>query len=131
MERTPRLDVQDNILQITELISQGKTKKEILDYLRYELRVPPTMLSSYYHQALKNMVLTDDFMADYKKSIQQQNYDRLEKLVNDTIDGNAAEKKLAIDAIKELNHMAGAYDGNTVTVAQNKEGEQIIQIKFQ
>lgn len=132
MERhSTKLDMQDNIHQVAELISQGKTKKEVLDYLRYELGIAPTMLSTYYHQALKGLIMDDDMMGDYKKSIQQQNYDRLEQIVAETISGNTMSKKIAIDAIKELNHMAGAYEGNTVTVAQNKEGDQIIQIKFQ
>ena len=126
MERhSTKLDMQDNIHQVAELISQGKTKKEVLDYLRYELGIAPT------HQALKGLIMDDDMMGDYKKSIQQQNYDRLEQIVAETISGNTMSKRIAIDAIKELNHMAGAYEGNTVTVAQNKEGDQIIQIKFQ
>lgn len=120
----------DNIMQVADFITQGKTKSETLKYMRDELAIPYNMCSTYYHEALKTLVIEDDLMADYRKNIQQANYDRLERIVNDTIGGSVGEKKVAIQAITELNRMCGSYDGNSVTIGNNKEGEQIIRITF-
>ena len=88
--------------------------------------------NALYYDTLKGLEPQPNLLDDYKKVLIKQNLDRLEKIVNDCIGGNAGEKKVALQAIAELNKMAGLYnDGNKVMIAKNADNEEIIQIEFQ
>lgn len=128
--KVSKIEQTDHIWQVANYISQGHTKQQTLDWIVEELGISRRICSSYYHNALKQVIMDDDLLGDYKKTIQQQNYDRLEKIIDSTINGNAADKKVAIDAIKELNRMTDPGNGNSVTIGKNQGGEEVIQITF-
>jgi hypothetical protein len=116
--------------EIMELISKGKTRKEIVDYLG-SLGVKSRNCYVLYHNALKEMTPEDDYLDAEKKYLIQQNLDRLETIINSSISGNTGDKKVALQAIDTLNKMIGVYsDSNKVTIAKNNQGEEIIQIDF-
>lgn len=116
--------------EIMELISKGKTRKEIVDYLG-SLGVKNRNCYVLYHNALKEMTPEDDYLDAEKKYLIQQNLDRLETIINSSITGNTGDKKVALQAIDTLNKMIGVYsDSNKVTIAKNNQGEEIIQIDF-
>lgn len=125
-----KLEKEEAQMVIAEMLSSGATKSEVMTYIKDVVGVYPSHASEFYHNCIKKLVVDDDALADYKKTVQQQNYTRLERIVKETIDGNPGSKKVAIEAIKELNKMSGAYDdGNRVTIAQDDD-KQVIQIDF-
>lgn len=130
MAAVNKIEKANKLSQVQELISKGKTRGEIIAFCEEELGMTKRSAIDYYRDALRELIMDDDFLGDYKKAIQAQNYDRLEKIVNDTINGNAAEKKVCISAIAELNKMTGS-GGNSVTIGKNQEGEEIIHITFE
>ena len=117
--------------EIMELISKGKTRKEIVDYLG-SLGVKSRNCYVLYYNALKEMTPEEDYLDAEKKYLIQQNLDRLETIINSSITGNTGEKKVALAAIAELNKMCGMYADNKVTIAQKDkdDNEQIIEISF-
>ena len=118
-----------NQAQVAEWVSQGKTRKFILDAL-IESGVKPGQANNLYYDTLKQIVPEPDLFDNHKKVIIQQNLDRLEKIIENCIDGNSGDKKVALQAIDTLNKMIGVYNGNSVTIAKNQEGEELIQISF-
>lgn len=125
-----KFETMEGEMAVAEMIASGATRNEVMAYIRNEIGVHPSHVAEFYRNAIKSMLPEEDAMTDYKKTVQQQNFNRLEKIVSDTIDGEAGDKRVAIEAIKELNKMSGAYDDkNSVTIAQGDE-KQIIQIDF-
>ena len=118
-----------NRSQVQEWIIDGKTRKEILTALE-ENGVSPSQAKHLYYDTLKGLAPAPDFLENHKAIIIQQNLDRLEKIIQDCIDGQTGEKKVALQAIAELNKMCGVYEANKVTIAKNQEGDEMIQITF-
>lgn len=116
--------------KVMEWISQGHTRKYCMDRLQEE-GMSRSAANTLYYNSLKELLPEPDLFTNYKQNLTQQNIDRLESIVESTISGNTAEKAIAIKAIDTLNKMCGSYGENSVTVAQNKEGEQIIRITFE
>ena len=115
--------------KVMEWISKGKTRQYCITQLQEE-GMTRSAADHLYYGALKSMLPDPDLFTAYKQSLMQQNLDRLEQIVDSTISGNTGEKAIAIKAIDTMNKMAGVYGENSVTVANNKEGEQIIRITF-
>lgn len=125
-----KLQKRATLTEIVELISKGKTRKEIVDYLG-SLGIENSYCYDLYHAALKEMIPEDDYLDAEKKYLIQKNLDRLETIINCSITGNTGDKKVALQAIDALNKMIGVYsDSNKVTIAKNNQGEEIIQIDF-
>ena len=127
-------DKQDMQMAVTEVkvmewINKGKTRQFCITKLQEE-GMTKSAADTLYYGALKHMLPDPDLFTAYKQSLMQQNLDRLEQIVDSTISGNTGEKAIAIKAIDTLNKMCGVYGENSVTVANNKDGEQIIRIEF-
>lgn len=118
--------------EISDAINDGKSKSEIIAWLQQEKNMTWASAKNLYYNTLKEMVPDDAYLAAYKKSLATTNMSRLEKIVEDSLSGNTADKAIALKAIDQLNKMCGAYQDNNITIAQqNKDGEgQIIQIRF-
>ena len=71
-----------------------------------------------------------EYFEDYKKSVVQTNIDRLERIIDSSMDGNAGDKNAAIKAIDVMNKLVGAYGDNQVNIARNDKGDEVIQITF-
>lgn len=116
-------------VKVMEWISKGKTRQYCITKLQ-EDGMTKSAADTLYYGALKHMLPDPDLFSAYKQSLMQQNIDRLETIVDNTISGGTGDKAIAIKAIDTLNKMCGVYGENSVTVANNKEGEQIIKITF-
>ena len=116
-------------VKVMEWISKGKTRQYCMTQLQ-EDGMSRSAADHMYYGALKKLLPDPDLFTAYKQSLMQQNLDRLEQIVDSTISGNTGEKAIAIKAIDTLNKMTGCYGENSVTVANNKEGDQIIRITF-
>ena len=118
-----------NQAQVSEWISQGKSRQFILDALA-DSGAGPQEARKLYYTTIKDIIPSPDLFENHKQVVIQQNLDRLEGIIEKCIDGNTGDKKVALQAIAELNKMCGVYDSNKVTIAKNKEGDEVIQIAF-
>lgn len=116
-------------VKVMEWISKGKTRQYCITQLQ-EDGMTRSAADHMYYGALKKLLPDPDLFTAYKQSLMQQNIDRLETIVDNTISGGTGDKAIAIKAIDVLNKMTGCYGENSVTVANNKDGEQIIRITF-
>lgn len=131
MDRRDKLEYQGTQIQIQEWINKGKSRQYVMDRLQED---GMTVLGAQeiYYATLKEMAPDPNLFDDYKKQVIQQNLDRLEKIVESSIDGNYQEKNVALKAIDTLNKLIGAYsDSNSVTIAKDNQGQEIIRIEFQ
>lgn len=132
MSNKPRLEALTTSQDISDMINDGRSKAEIIAWLQEEKGMTWGSAKNLYYRTLKEMVPDDAYLAAYKKSLATTNMSRLEKIVEDSLSGNTADKAIALKAIDQLNKMCGAYADNNITIAQqNKDGDgQIIQIRF-
>lgn len=118
--------------EIADRVNDGQSKAQIIAWLQEERGMTWGSAKNLYYNTLKEMVPDDAYLQAYKKSLAITNVARLEKIVDDSLSGNTADKAIALKAIDQLNKICGAYADNSVTIAQqNKDGDgQIIQIRF-
>lgn len=124
-----KIESQVTTLTIQDWLSQGKSRNFIIDRLMEQGFAAVTARDLYY-AVIREYVPDASLIDDHKKMIIQQNLDRLEKIIETCIDGNTGDKKVALNAIAELNKMCGVYESNKVTIAKNQGGDEIIQISF-
>lgn len=118
------------IVQVTEWISKGKTRQYCINKLQ-EDGMSYSNANTIYYEAIKELTPDQNLFDDYKKGVIQQNLDRLETIIDSSISGNTGEKMVALKAIDQLNKLCGAYGENSVTIAKNKDNEEIIRITFE
>ena len=118
--------------EIADMVNDGKSRKEIIEYLQEEKNMTWGSAKNLYYNTLKEMVPDEAYLKAYKKSLATTNMARLEQIIDESLSGNTADKAIALKAIDQLNKMVGAYADNSITIAQqNKDGDQqIIQIDF-
>lgn len=116
--------------EISDRINDGQSKAQIIAWLQEAKNMTYGSAKNLYYNTLKEMVPDDAYLQAYKKSLATTNIARLEKIVDDSLSGNTADKAIALKAIDQLNKICGAYADNSVTIAKNKEGDEIIQIRF-
>lgn len=117
-------------MEIMDMISKGQSRTDIVQSL-VDNGLGYKNANLLYYQAMKELTPDINLLDDYKRGIMQQNLDRLEKIINSSIDGNTGDKKVALQAIAELNKMLGLSQGNNVTINKNQEGDEQIVISFQ
>ena len=88
-----KLQKRATLTEIVELISKGKTRKEIVDYLG-SLGIENSYCYDLYHAALKEMIPEDDYLDAEKKYLIQKNLDRLETIINCSITGKLLGQKV-------------------------------------
>ena len=128
MTGVERLNRRDLVSQLEELLSKGATRQEAMSFIEEHTACKRTAREQLYYQALRNLSPAN-LEDDERRYLIRKNLDRLEGIINETITGNTREKKVALAAIDSLNKMLGV-GGSNVTIAQNREGEQVIEIKF-
>ena len=131
MANTQRLQAYTTQQNISDMVNAGKTRLEIMAFLQDELGMTQNAARELYYNTLKSMAPDTAMFDAFKRGLIQQNLDRLEGVIQSCLSGNTADKAIALKAMDMMNKMAGAYNDSSVVIANNKEGEQIIQIKFQ
>lgn len=119
------------LYDIAERISKGEPREKLVKEL-VAGGMDRTKATRYYYEALKEITPEDTILDAYKKGMMQVNLNRLETIIETSLNGNYQEKQVALKAIAELNKMLGLAQTDKVTIAQqNKDGEQqIIHISF-
>lgn len=132
MSGIPRMNSLMTTQEIADRVNDGQSKAQIIAWLQEERGMTWGSAKNLYYNTLKEMVPDDAYLQAYKKSLATTNIARLEKIVDDSLSGNTADKAIALKAIDQLNKICGAYADNSVTIAQqNKDGDQqVIKITF-
>lgn len=133
MSGIPRMNSLMTTQEIADRVNDGQSKAQIIAWLQEERGMAWGSAKNLYYNTLKEMVPDDAYLQAYKKSLATTNIARLEKIVDDSLSGNTADKAIALKAIDQLNKICGAYADNSVTIAQqNKDGDgQVIKITFE
>lgn len=118
--------------EIQMMVDEGKSRDTIINWLQEEKGMTWGSAKNLYYETIKGMSDDTTMLDTYKASLVRTNLARLETIVENTMSGNTGEKMVALKAIDQINKLIGAYNGNSVTIAQqNKDGDgQIIQIRF-
>lgn len=117
--------------EIQMMVDEGKSRDTIINWLQEEKGMTWGSAKNLYYETIKGMSDDTTMLDTYKASLVRTNLARLETIVENTMSGNTGEKMVALKAIDQINKLIGAYNGNSVTIANNKEGEQIVQITFE
>ena len=133
MSGIPRMNSLMTTQEIADRVNDGQSKAQIIAWLQEERGMTWGSAKNLYYNTLKEMVPDDAYLQAYKKSLATTNIARLEKIAEDSLSGNTADKAIALKAIDQLNKICGAYADNSVTIAQqNKDGDQqVIKITFE
>lgn len=110
-----------------------EVKKKVIRDLRYGKRVPDIKswlknsigFNDYMTNAIiasVKRILSDEY-AQYKEDVAKSNVNTLLQIKDEAIDAN--DKRLALDAVRELNKMTGQYEENINLNTDN------IEIKFE
>lgn len=107
------------VMDIAERVSKGESRMGLQRWMQENWEIGDRQARAYYMAAVRYLIPDD--IDDYKKGLIQANLDRLEQIVEKTMDGN--NYTLAIQAIKELNKMLGIGEAkNKIEVAT--DGQQ-------
>lgn len=117
-------------MEIMDMISKGQSRADIVQSL-VDNGLGYKNANLLYYQAMKELTPEENLLDDYKRGMMQQNLDRLEKIINSSIEGNSQDKQVALKAIAEMNKMLGLSQGNNVTINKNNQGDEQIIISFQ
>lgn len=116
-------------MEIMDAISKGQSRADIVQSL-VDDGITYRNAQQLFYEAMKDMTPDINLLDDYKRGIMQQNLDRLEKIINSSIEGNAGDKGVALKAIAEMNRMLGLSQSDKVTINKNQEGDEQIIISF-
>ena len=112
------------VRQTAMKIADGATRKEAIEFISSRNGIKsPDYLGDIYIAALKYLRPSEDA----KEGLAIANLGRLDRIIDKNID---KAPTVAIDAIKELNKMAGITGGNVVAVKTNDDGTAEFVVKF-
>ncbi len=131
MAKSGKLSNIGTLTEVLDMLAQGKTRNTILKRLE-NTGMSTSNARTLYNNAIREFAPDTNLLDDYKRALIQQNLDRLERIIEETISGDTQEKKVALQSIDILNKMVGVYtSGNNVTINKNQEGDEQIVISFQ
>ena len=118
------------ILRVEEcakMISKGKGKNDVIDYMQTKYGYTYDHARRYYIAGC-HFLIPDD-QPEFRASLIKQNIERLEKIINDSMD--KGQYKVAREAIDSLNKTLGVVGGNSITINQDPDsGQQQIIVNF-
>lgn len=128
-EATP--DTTRKICLVAEKISAGESRQSIQKWIMDTFGVGDRQARAYYGAGMNLLIPDEKEFDDYKRGLLMANMDRLEKIIEKSIESNDAQMlRVAKDCISEINKMIGVSSSNNVTIAKNGD-EEIIQITFE
>lgn len=123
---TPTPQTVVKIMYIVKLISQGKSKIHCIDYIMDEYGVGESTAMKYYDAAVSFLVPADGSVEKEKCiALLQTKYEQLYERAYE-----AGQLKTARDILDSLAKLQGLTGGNSVKIAENAEGDRMIQITF-
>lgn len=116
--------LQQRVRQMAKWIGEGKARATCIDMLMDKEQIQRRQATKAYNDAL--MYLCPDEDDNYRKGLIQKNFDRLEKIVEESWHMNP---RVAISAISEMNKMLHVSETN-IMINKNAQGDEQVVIKF-
>ena len=115
--------VKVRVLDVVKRITEGQTRQSCLAYVTETYGVKEAQAREYWEAAIRYLLPSEED----KAILVDKNIARLEDLYKKNYERN--NFKECREVISELNKVCGVT-GNKVTIAKNKEGEELINITF-
>lgn len=113
--------------ETAKMVSKGKGRAEIIDYLQKKYDMSYETARKYFVSAC-HFLIPDD-QGEFRQSLIKQNMERLEKIINDSLEEK--QYKVAREAIAEMNKMLGVTGGQGIVINQDPaSGQQQIIVNF-
>lgn len=114
--------------EAAKLISNGKTRATVIEYLQNEYGIAYDTARKYYNDAIHYLLPDND--EEFRQNLVKVNYERLDKIIQESM--AAGNYRVAREAIDTQNKMCGIHqNGITVGVATDqKNNTQQVVIKF-
>lgn len=112
------------VMQIAERVSKGESRMGLQQWMQENWKIGDRQARAYYMAAVRYLI--PDNEDEYRKGLIQANLNRLETIVENTMNGK--NYQAAIQAIREINRVLGVEAKNTVEVAT--EGPAVFKISF-
>lgn len=113
------------VQELARMITEGGSRSEIQKYAEEKYEVQPRQARAYYAAACRYLVPDDE--EKFRKEMVHKNISRLENIAEKCLKDR--NYQCAVAAIKELNNVLNP-NKNSVTIAKNNLGEEMIQISF-
>lgn len=113
--------------EAAKMISKGKGRADVIEHLQKKYDMSYNTAQKYFISAC-HFLIPDD-QAGFKEGLIKQNIERLEKIINDSLEEK--QYKTAREAIDTLNKTLGAYgQGSSIVINKNSEGDEQIIVNF-
>lgn len=113
--------------EAAKMISKGKGRADVIEHLQKKYDMSYATAQNYFVSAC-HFLIPDD-QAGFKEGLIKQNIERLEKIINDSLEDK--QYKTAREAIDTLNKTLGAYgQGSSIVINKNSEGDEQIIVNF-
>ena len=109
---------------LADMLSTGASRQTIVQFCCDNFGIGQRQAYDYYNAALRYMMPAEE--DEFRKALLMTNINRLEKIIEDALTDK--QRMVAIAAIKEMNNVLSPK--NSVTIARNDKGEEIINITF-
>lgn len=114
------------IREIAKKIVAGQTRLNLLDWIEETWEVGESTAEKYYNAAIAYLTPVDE--ENFKEKLSAKLSARYEQLYKDAYE--ARQYKVAREILDSLSKLYGVSGGNKVTIAENNEGDKVIQVTF-
>lgn len=111
--------------EAAKMISDGVGRQEVIEHIAKKYNLSYNTAQNYFVSACHYLIPDDD---DFKTGLIKQNFERLEKIVNDSL--KEGDRKMAKDAIAEMNKMLGLGTNSVKITNDPKNNTNEITISF-
>lgn len=111
--------------EAAKMISDGVGRGEVIEHLKTKYNMTYNTAQKYFVSACHYLIPDND---EFKAGLIKQNFERLEKIVNDSL--KEGDKKMAKDAIAEMNKMLGLGTNSVKITNDPKNNTNEITINF-
>jgi len=113
--------------EAAKMISKGKGRADVIEHLQKTYDLSYSSAQKYFISAC-HFLIPDD-QAGFKEGLIKQNIERLEKIIDKSIEDK--QYRVAREAIDTLNKTLGAYgQGSSIVINKNNEGDEQIIVNF-
>lgn len=123
----PSQAVVERVRHAADMLASGKSDRTVRKWFIQEYGLKDCTVDEYMSAVYR--YLTPANWDEEKERVVSKNIKTLEKIVEKCMDKE--NYKTAREAIDSLNKMFGISGNNSITIAKNKEGEEIINISFE
>lgn len=117
----------DRVRYVADMLASGKSNAKCRKYIKEEYGVKDDRTIDSYMTAAYRFITPQNWDEE-KERLVTKNIRTLEKIVEKSMDKESY--RMAKEAIDSLNKMFGIGGQNSVTIAKNKNGEEMINISF-